>query len=375
MIKPTSQNRQLIKDFLESLTEDDFIEKVLIPMFNKNGYILYRLNTHGPGEHGKDLIFYRNVPLFFDHEFIVVQAKADRVTASNIAEFSNQLIRALRIPFPTKTGAGERQANYVMFINSKSHTNDANFEFPYLIDGKNNIKILSQENVIELIINNVFIPDELVNSLELYEFNNLSLEQEIKNTIYSRDNDKIRYLFNTKLQIETATINSEIKSFLINYIFLIWNEDRSWNGTIMPMKWLNQYFDFIQPDQYEKLFQVVEEYASSYHSYEAYSDTCEIIRKLEVKHLKTFEDKFIDLIANRAFSYKMTDFPMLFEKLRMLIESNEIDDKYKNVGDIISEINSIKDKILMKKEPEKLDEHRQMLKELKEKLDIYLEEK
>ncbi|MCD4676221.1 MAG: hypothetical protein K8S18_09550 [Desulfobacula sp.] len=235
MIKPTANNRQLIKDFLENLSEDDFIDKVIIPLFSMNGYILYRLNSHGPGEHGKDIIFYRNVPLFFDHEYVVVQAKAEKVTASNVAKHSNQLIRALRVPFSTKTGAGERQANYVIFINSKAHTNDANFEFPYLIDGKNNIKILSQENVVELIINETFVPDDLSSHLEIYDFKTQDFEQEIKNTIYSRDTDKIKFLFSTKLKIETAPLSNKIKEFLVNYIFVTWDKDRSWNGTTLPM--------------------------------------------------------------------------------------------------------------------------------------------
>ncbi|NOZ34090.1 MAG: hypothetical protein GXO80_02195 [Chlorobi bacterium] len=140
MIKPTSNNRQIIKSYLESLSEDDFIEEVIIPFYSKNGYILYRINTHGPGEHGKDIIFYRNISIFYDQEFIAVQAKAEKITAQNVTQYSNQLIRALRVPFPTKTGSEKRYANYVILMNSKTHTNDANFEFPYLIDGKNNIK-------------------------------------------------------------------------------------------------------------------------------------------------------------------------------------------------------------------------------------------
>ena len=121
MFKPTSTNRKILKSFLESISEDEFIEKIVIPIFSKNGYILYRINSHGPGEHGKDLIFYRNVPVFYDHEFIIVQAKSEKVTSSNVGNFSQQLVRALRVPFPTKTGKTERQANYVIFMNSMPH--------------------------------------------------------------------------------------------------------------------------------------------------------------------------------------------------------------------------------------------------------------
>jgi hypothetical protein len=348
MFKPTSTNRRILKSFLESISEDEFIEKIVIPIFSKNGYILYRINSHGPGEHGKDLIFYRNVPVFYDHEFIIVQAKSEKVTSSNVGNFSQQLVRALRVPFPTKTGKTERQANYVIFMNSMPHTNDSNFEFPYLIDGSNNIKILSQENMIELIIQNDILPEELKDKIETYDFETQDYEKEIKDIILSDDKSKIKFLFNTRLKIDSDALSNPTKKLIINYIFHKWDEDRTWAGTKIPMKWLNLYFNFIQESQYPKLFQVFEEYSSSTHSFDAYPDTRNIVEKTTSEQIKSFEEKFIDLVANKILNYNFKDTNLLFEKLNDFIKSGLIDEKFIQVGKAIKTAYDIKTKLKRK---------------------------
>jgi|GEM_PF-1801345 len=373
MISKTSKNRTIFKKYLDSLSEDDFIEKVIIPFFSKNGYILYRLNAHGPGEHGKDIIFYRHVPIFYDHEYIIVQAKSEKVTTGNVAKLSQQLIRALRVPFPTKTGTSNRQANYVLFINSKEHSNDVNFEFPYLIDGSNNIKILSQENVIELLFTNDFIPDELKGKIEEYVSLSSDYEQEIRNILTTGEPGNINFLLNKKLIIETRPLSKEIQGLIINFIFHKWNEDRSWAGTVLPMKWLNQYFAYVQKSQFEKLFQVVEEYASSTHSYEAYNDTSEIVKKLTPNQIKSFEERFFDLIGNRALSYNfLKDFPLLYDKLKEFYNSDQISEDKKDICLTIIELIDIITARREKRKVKNIDLQNKKLLERQDKLYKFL---
>ena len=75
----TSENRIAILKYLEQVDEDTFIDDFVIPLFRSQGYYLFRINDHGPGEHGKDLIFYRHIPVFYDNEYVVVQAKAEKI--------------------------------------------------------------------------------------------------------------------------------------------------------------------------------------------------------------------------------------------------------------------------------------------------------
>ncbi|NOZ34089.1 MAG: hypothetical protein GXO80_02190 [Chlorobi bacterium] len=121
------------------------------------------------------------------------------------------------------------------------------------------------------------------------------------------------------------------------------------------MKWLNLYFDYIQPNQYKKLFQVVEEYSSSYHSYDAYYDTSEIVRKLEPKHIQVFENEFIDLVANRTLNYRLNDYPLLFKKLEEYSNSEYYKGDTK-ITSLIKDINDLVTKLITQKDIDNREE-------------------
>lgn len=367
MIAHSPFNRQIIKDYLENASEDEFIDDIICPLFGKNGYILYRMNSHGPGEHGKDIIFYRHVPLFYDQEFIVVQAKAERVTACNVTKFANQLTRAIRVPFPAK-GGGQRQANYVMFINSKTHSNDVDFEFHHLVDEKNNIKILSQENIIEMIIQFDLRPADIDSKLEKYDSATQNFEDSIREIIYSGDNVKINKFMDKQLKLESRPLSSEIKSLIINYIFDKWEEDPTWDGIVRPMKWLNLYFDFIQPEQYGKLLDVFKEYGSSNPSYKAQNDTSNIIAKIRPEQINFFKDDFLKLIIQKVKDMQMAKYPLLKLKFEDFVKSGFLTEDNEIIVRFIEEFSNLKDKIM--KEPD-MDMKKELRPRLVEIQDIF----
>lgn len=96
MILNTPENRKAVTKYLEHIDEDTFIDEVVIPLFSSHGYYLYRINPHGPGEHGKDLIFYKSIPIFYDNEYLVIQAKSEKLTTVQVEKFSSQIKRALK---------------------------------------------------------------------------------------------------------------------------------------------------------------------------------------------------------------------------------------------------------------------------------------
>lgn len=368
MIAHSPYNRHILKDYLENLSEDEFIEDVICPLFNKNGYILYRMNSHGPGEHGKDIIFYRHVPVFYDHEFIVIQAKAERVTAHNVNKFSNQLLRALKVPFPGK-GGGDRQANYVMFINSKTHSNDVNFEFHHLIDGKNNIKILSQENIIEMMVQFDLSPPAIDTKLEKYDGGaNQSFEDLVREIIYSGDNIRINKFLDKQLKIETKQLSSEIKSLVINYIFDKWEEDPTWEGIVRPMKWLTYYFNFIQPDQYTYLLRVFQEYLSSNPSYKAENDTYAVANKITPEQIDTFEVEFLKLVTQKVRDLQLEKYPVLKKKFEDFVKSGFLDPENKKIVKLIGQYNEVREKIKKEKDQEVILELRSEFSDVQNKL-------
>ena len=101
MILNNSQNRKIINQYLNKINEDSFINEFIIPLMSSQGYILLRVNSHGPGEKGKDLIFCKHNELYNEYDYMAIQAKAIEVNASNVGKISQQLIRAYKTSFFT----------------------------------------------------------------------------------------------------------------------------------------------------------------------------------------------------------------------------------------------------------------------------------
>ncbi len=350
MIANNDYNRSILRKYLNSISEDNFIDEVIIPLFSKSGYLLFRRNIHGPGEHGKDLVFYRHVKLFYDNEYIVVQAKADPVNARNVSKYADQLVRALKVPFPAGKGKSELFANYVYFINSRTHTNDVNFEFQYLADMRDNIKIIDGDRTVELMIDLNLIPEPLKGKIEEYESSSEPGHTETyditaRKIILEGDNKKINKLLDYDLKIYSSSLSVETKRLIINYIFNKWEEDSSWDGTVKPMKWLKQYFDFIQDDQYNKLEKVFDEYLSSYHSYAAESDTASVVEKITPLQIKSFEESFIKKTIDDVRSNKGRKHYLVIQKFRELVVSGLLSAVLQNIAEVIEDVLKLYDEI------------------------------
>lgn len=294
MLIKSSKNRTEIKIYLNSISEDDLINDVVVPLYSSFGYSVLRVVTHGPGEHGKDLVVYKYSQAIFGNEYIAIQAKAQKVDAHNITDMANQLIRALRTPIKGLSGGSEFLPNYVVHFNSQMVTNDAHWEFPYLVDGKDNIKIISQDNVVDLMLSNDIIPQSLKSKLEMGDSNvNDSISKNIQYTLFSGNFSYIDALFENVISISKDQIDFETKHMIIEYIFKKWKEDNSWLGTVKPMKWLDDCFDFLSPNQFGYLGQVVEEYTASNPSFGAREYVCNIMDKMSIGHYAAIKDLFL----------------------------------------------------------------------------------
>ena len=287
MILNNPENRTAITMYLESIDEESFINEFVIPFFSSQGYYVYRINTHGPGEHGKDLIFYRHIPYFYGNEYLVIQAKSEKLTTANVVEFCHQIERALNITFPPKSGGGNLQPHYAMFINSKKHTNDGELEFQELIRDKPHIKILSQENVCELILKSGIGPQKLIDSLSKNTPADSSQEDKlVYETIMGNNPAEIDSILDHKLKFMREGISAKTKELVIDYIYDRWQQDRTWEGTIKPMKWLDTYFDFMTEKQFRYLISVLEELSAWNPSYDAIVYTQSIVKKITPENVE-----------------------------------------------------------------------------------------
>lgn len=325
MILNTFENRMTVTQYLEAIDEDTFINEFVVPLFSSQGYYLYRINPHGPGEHGKDLIFYRHVPFFYDNEFLVIQAKSEKLTTSNVEKFSSQIIRALKIPFTAKSGGGELRAHYAIFINSKKHTNDADFEFQKLIHNIPHIKILNQETVCELIMKSGIAPEHLLKLLSISTTSTQTKNDDlVYDTIMSNKPGDIDDLLSHKLKFIKDGIGPRTKELVIDYIYDRWQMDRSWAGTVKPMKWFDMYFEFFTGKHSKYLLTILDEYRSSTPSFDAMQYTQSIVRKITPEMLASIENEFIGYCAMSIRSYPQDRIELVIEKLSELFEADLI---------------------------------------------------
>lgn len=345
MLVKSAKNRAEIKKYLNSIKEDDLINEVIVPLYSSFGYSVLRVVTHGPGEHGKDLVVYKYSQAIFGNEYIAIQAKSQKVDTHNITEMANQLIRALRTPIKGLSGGSDFLPNYVIHFNSQMVTNDAHWEFPYLVDGKDNIKIISQDNVVDLMLDNDITPILLKSKLEEVSSNIVgSINQKIQQALFSGDSAYIDSLFENVISISKDQIDSETRHIIIEYIFKKWNEDKRWEATVKPMKWLDNCFEFMFKDQYKYLKEVLDEYTSSFPSYDASGYVESIVNKMTVEHYEEIKDYFMQKTIS---DYKLGLKKNLYVKFLGFVgqkASNDIDGKEKELKDIIEKMNMLRKK-------------------------------
>ena len=324
MILNLPENRKAIISYLDEVNEDIFISEFVIPFFNSQGYQVFRINSHGPGEHGKDIIFCRYVPMFFENEFLSVQAKAEKITTANIVKFGDQLKRALKIKFAPRSGSGDLSPHYAVFINARKHTNDAHTEFPQLVDSPH-IKILSQENVCELIMQSGIAPEILLNKLSIEDSETQSEKDElVYKTLLGNIPAETDELLDHKLKFIKTDLSQKTKDLVIEYIYDRWMQNRSWAGTVKPMKWFDLYFDFFSQKNGSYLLDVIEEFTSTTPSFDAASYTESVVGKIQIETIQWFEDEFVNLCARKILPRPQRNTDILLDKLQAAKEAGII---------------------------------------------------
>lgn len=345
MILKLPENRRVILEYLENIDEDTFIDEFVIPYFCSQGYQLYRQNSHGPGEHGKDLIFCRYLPMFFENEYVAVQAKAEKVTTANCSQFGHQMNRAYDTGFATRSGKERKLPHYAVFINSKKHTNDGNDELPQFIKNRHTI-ILSQENVCELIMQSGIAPKHVMDKLS-QKTTSLedSLDSDIYKIILGDEPSVIDKLLDHQLKYHKDKINRETKDMILDYIYDRWQQNYTWEGTVKPMKWFNKYFDFFTSKQGKYLLSVLSELTSTNPSYEALSDTLSITRQITPGLLTEVEGEFIHQCAQAKLGYRKNYAEYLIQLLTAYSEQGDFQSsRYRKICETILDIEKEKRK-------------------------------
>ena len=197
-----------------------------------------------------------------------------------------------------------------------------------MVADSQHVKILSQENVCELILKSGIGPKRLIKTLSKSIPDDSSKEdQQVFETILGNNPAEIDNLLDHKLKFIRDSISLRTKELVIDYTYDRWQLDRSWAGTVKPMAWLDTYFDFMTEKQYKYLIDVLEELISTNPSFEALSYTSSVIRKITPEILSTIVGPFILFCAKMVLSSHSDYKHLILKKLKDLKSSKTIKDK------------------------------------------------
>lgn len=284
----TSENRRIITTYLDGLSENTFISDVVIPLMGNLGYSLVRINDHGPGEAGKDIIFQKPSVVLNTPEYVSIQAKAQPINTSNINPICQSLLTAYKVPFQGLIPGEMHRPNTVLLMSARRASNDAITQSGHLVEGNQNIRFLFQEHICDLMISTGTVPLSIAQELErTIEGAENEFGREVRRTLLSGNPSQIEDLLENRFFTIADQVDTETIKAVFEYIMHRWDQDPTWDGRVKPIKWIRVNLHFMSKQVEGGIIdRILSEYFSSrYYSYEAENDTREIIRSLSPRQL------------------------------------------------------------------------------------------
>jgi mannitol/fructose-specific phosphotransferase system IIA component len=144
-----------LKEALHSLSEKEFISRVLVPLLQKMGYTGVATGSHGPGEFGVDIGPFFQIGDFGERTYYGVQAKACDITANashaaNISAIFNQADAAFTKRFPDADNL-PRKLDRLFVITSGGITADAKALLLDYVQNHPGVMFLTGDRVLELL--------------------------------------------------------------------------------------------------------------------------------------------------------------------------------------------------------------------------------
>lgn len=150
-----------IISIIESMKEDELIDKLILPLLRAMGFTNVRkVGHHGPGEFGRDILPFFKYDEFMQKMFYAVQVKKGNITARNINAIMDQAKTALSVSFIDPYDNKRKRIDKAIIIFSGKLTPDAsriledNLEIQtniVFIDNNRLFELLRQNNLMQLI--------------------------------------------------------------------------------------------------------------------------------------------------------------------------------------------------------------------------------
>lgn len=158
VIEEDPRLRIRLRQLVEALPEDKLIKFILLPLLVRMGFErLRKVEFHGPGEFGADVLPFRHRTPLGTLEYYALQAKAVSIHGSssqrgNAAEILNQATQALAVSFVDDLDNTRKRLDKFIVATNKTISASARHFIEEAIEGHRKLLLLNLDRLVELIL-------------------------------------------------------------------------------------------------------------------------------------------------------------------------------------------------------------------------------
>jgi len=152
-------DRETLKQKIQSLSEEDFISVVLVPMLCAQGFKGVKpVSFHGPGESGGDFHPFYKIDEFGKIIYYSAQAKARKIHATaakesgNVNQLINQVSELFRASFKSFNDNTERKITRAFIFSSQDIAPDARNQLFYAFENRQQVSLIEIEDIVTAIL-------------------------------------------------------------------------------------------------------------------------------------------------------------------------------------------------------------------------------
>lgn len=150
--------RMRLRQRIEVLSENDLIRLILIPLLSRMGFDrLRRVDFHGPGEFGSDILPFRYRTPLGTLEYYALQAKAvpihgSSAQAGNAAEIVSQATQALTVSFVDDLDNERKRLDKFIVATNKRISASARQFIENAVEGRRSLLFIDVDRLVDLLL-------------------------------------------------------------------------------------------------------------------------------------------------------------------------------------------------------------------------------